>query len=71
MRYVLENIEAGKLPGEIKRRGISDRQRVHVIVDTLEDSLPLAAMAEEGGAFDFLADAPDLYSLTDVRPSRA
>ncbi|HZR99892.1 MAG TPA: CopG family transcriptional regulator [Chloroflexota bacterium] len=28
----------------------------------------LAALAERGGAFDWLADEPDLYSLADGEP---
>lgn len=68
MRYVLENIEAGKLPGEIARRGIPARQRLRVVVETLSDDLPLAEMAEKGGAFAFLAEEPDLYSDADVLP---
>jgi hypothetical protein len=67
MRYVLENIEAGNLPGEIKRRGITARQRLHVIVETLGDEMPLARIAEQGGAFDFLADEPDLYGESDIK----
>lgn len=31
-------------------------------------SLELAVLAERGGAFDWLADEPDLYSLTDGEP---
>lgn len=69
MRYILDNIEAGKIPGEIQRRGIPARQRVRVVLETLDDDLPLARLAEEGGAFSFLADEPDLYSEADVRPS--
>jgi hypothetical protein len=68
MRYVLENIEAGNLPSEIKRRGIAARQRVHVIVETLSDDMPLAQIAEQGGAFDFLANEPDLYDEADILP---
>lgn len=73
MRYVLENIEAGKLADEMKRRGIALRQRVRVVVETLNGTkvsngnLPLAQMAEQSGAFDFLADEPDLYSEADIR----
>jgi len=67
MRYVLENIEIGKLSDEIERRGIAARQRARVVVETLDD-LPLAQMAEQGGAFDFLADEPDLYSEADIQP---
>lgn len=67
MRYVLEKIEAGQVPGEIRKRGISDRQMVRVVVETLDDKIPLAEMAEEGRSFAFLADEPDLYSAADVR----
>jgi hypothetical protein len=28
--------------------------------------LPMAALAQSGGAFDFLADEPDLYTDADV-----
>jgi len=69
MRYVLEDIEVGNLSGEVRKRGISERQRVRVVLDTLDDALPLAQIAEEGGSFAFLAEEPDLYSLSDVRPS--
>ena len=67
MRYVLEDIEAGKIPGETQRRGIPARQRVRVVVETLEAYLPLAHLAEEGGAFKFLEDEPELYSEADIR----
>jgi len=66
MRYVLENVEAGKLTEEIRRRGLSEHQRVRAVVETLND-LPLARIAEQGGAFDFLADEPDLYGQSDIR----
>ena len=66
MRYILENIEAGKIPGEIQRRGIPAQQRVRVVVETIDEDLPLARMAEKGGAFRFLADEPELYSEADV-----
>ena len=58
MRYVIENIEAGKLTDEIRRRGLPEHQRVRAVVETLNE-LPLARIAEQGGAFDFLADEPD------------
>lgn len=67
MRYVLEDIEAGKVSGEIERRGITPRQRVRVVLETLEPALPMARLAEEGRAFQFLADEPDLYSESDIR----
>ncbi|MEI9965188.1 MAG: hypothetical protein WDM92_11265 [Caulobacteraceae bacterium] len=67
MRYVLDNIEAGKLPSEIERRGIRASQRLRVVVETLNDELPLAGIAEQGRAFDFLRDEPDLYTEADLR----
>jgi hypothetical protein len=66
VRYVLENIEAGKLTEEIRRRGLSEHQKVRAVVETLNE-LPLARTAEQGGAFDFLADEPDLYGESDIR----
>ena len=44
-------------------------QRVRVVVETLDNDMPLARLAEEGGAFSFLGDEPDLYSEADIRPS--
>jgi len=67
MRYVLENIEAGNVPAEIQRRGIPAKQLVRVTLETLENDLSLSKLAEEGHAFDFLADEPDLYSDADIR----
>jgi hypothetical protein len=67
MRYVLEDIEAGEISLEVERRGISARQRLRVTLETLENDLPLARMAEEGRAFDFLKDEPDLYSEADIK----
>lgn len=66
MRHILEDIEAGKIPAEIARRGIRPSQRVRVLLETLSNDLPLAEMAEQGRAFDFLADEPDLYSEADI-----
>lgn len=67
MRYVLEDIEAERLPVEIRRRGISARQRLRVVVETLEEEFPLGRFAEEGGAFNFLLDEPDIYSEADIK----
>jgi hypothetical protein len=67
MKYVFEDIEAERLATEVKRRGIAPRQRLRVILETLEGELPLARAAEVGHAFDFLADEPDLYSEADIR----
>jgi hypothetical protein len=67
MRYVLENIEAERLPGEMQRRGISPGQRLRVVVETLDSDMPLAGIAEHGGAFAFLADEPDIYGEADIQ----
>ena len=67
MRHVLEDIEAGKLLGNIERRGIPLRQRLRVVVETLNSDIPLAQLAERGGAFDSLAHEPEIYSEADIR----
>ena len=71
MRYVLENIEAEKVPAEMQRRGIPPRQRLRVVVETLDETVTLAEMAERGGAFAFLANEPDIYDESDVKRSHA
>jgi hypothetical protein len=67
MRYVLEDIEVKEVSVEIERRGVKANRRVRVTVETLGDDLPLASLAEEGRAFAFLADEPDLYSEADIK----
>lgn len=65
MRQVLENIEAGQVQAEMERRGIQPRQRVRVVFETLEsDDIPIA---QEGGAFDWLKDEPDIYTAADIK----
>ena len=71
MRYVMENIEADEVPGEMKRRGIPPRQRLRVVVETLDDTLTLARAAEQGGAFAFLGEEPDIYREADIKPPNA
>ncbi|HTQ14596.1 MAG TPA: hypothetical protein VMH86_12040 [Rhizomicrobium sp.] len=70
MRYVPDDIEAAKLANEIARRGIGPRQRLRVTLETLDD-LPMARIAEEGRAFAFPADEPDLYTEADLRHRNA
>ena len=68
MRQVLENIEAGQVQAEMARRGIQPRQRVRVVFETVEsDDIPTAQMAQEGGAFDWLKEEPDLYTAADIK----
>ena len=54
--------EASQISAELARR-------VHVLVavmDSEADSLPMAAMAQAGCAFSWLADEPDLYTDVDL-----
>jgi hypothetical protein len=67
MIQVFENIEANKLSTAMKRRGILSHQRVHVVVRPTKESYPLARTAEQGGAFDWLADEPDIYTTADIK----
>ena len=46
--------EAGQLSAELARHGIT------------ADALPMAAIAQAGGAFYWLADEPDLYTDADL-----
>jgi hypothetical protein len=67
MRQVLNDIEAGKVTEELRLRGVPPNQRVRVVVESIdEDELPITAMNAAGGAFDWLADEPDLYSDADL-----
>lgn len=67
MNILTLDIEAGRLSSELVRRGIAADARVHVLVTMPDDEpLPMAALAQAGGAFDFLADEPDLYSDGDT-----
>lgn len=67
MRQVLNDIEAGKVTDELRRRGIPARQRLRVVVESIEAEEPsLTAINAAGGAFDWLAEEPDLYSDADL-----
>lgn len=57
------DIEAGQVSAELQHRGIPARPRVPVPDDV---ALPMTALAQPGGAFDFLADEPDLYTDADL-----
>lgn len=67
MQRMILDVEAGQLSTELAQRGVAPSTRVHALVEVPEDSdLPMAAIAQAGGAFDFLADEPDLYSDADL-----
>jgi hypothetical protein len=67
MQRMILDAEAGRLSEELTRRGIDARTRVHAMVEIADDTdLPMAAMAQGGEAFAFLAGEPDLYSDADL-----
>lgn len=68
MIQVLNDIEAGKLADELRKRGIPPGQRLRVVVESIEtDDLSTTAINATGGAFDWLADEPELYSDADLK----
>ncbi|HEY7242453.1 MAG TPA: hypothetical protein VH678_01045 [Xanthobacteraceae bacterium] len=67
MRQILSDIEAGKVSDELRRRGIPPRQRLRVVVESIDVGEPsITAINAAGGAFDWLAEEPDLYSDADL-----
>jgi hypothetical protein len=67
MKRIIRDIEAGKLSDELKRRGVPADLRLNVVVESAdEENLPMTRVNEAGGAFDWLADEPDLYSDSDL-----
>lgn len=67
MRQILNDIEAGKVTDELRRRGIPSRQRLRVVVESIEADEPsITTMNATGGAFNWLAEEPDLYSDADL-----
>ena len=68
MKQVLDNIEARQVFSEMSRRGIKPNQRVRVAFELIdEEDLPLGRIAQDGKAFDWLTEEPDLYSLDDLK----
>lgn len=70
MRATIDRIEAGRLlpPDDLKRLGLNPRRVVRVVLETVddEDDISITEMNAKGGAFDYLADEPDLYSDADL-----
>ena len=69
MQRITLDAEAGQLSAELARHGIAANVCVHVLVEVMDgeaDALPMAAIAQAGGAFDWLADEPDLYTDADL-----
>ena len=67
MERIILDAEAGQVSAELVRRGIAANTKVHVLVEVKEaGDLSLAAIAQAGAAFDWLADEPDLYTDADL-----
>ncbi|WP_288052054.1 hypothetical protein [Acidiphilium sp.] len=68
MQTITLDAEVGQVSAELIRRGIPASVRVHVLVEVPDhDAWPMAALAQEGGAFDGLADESDLYTDADLK----
>lgn len=67
MQRVTLDVEAGQVSAELARCGIASGTRVHALVEVVDaDALPMAAIAQAGGALDWLAGEPDLYTDADL-----
>src|SRR5207245_10601587 len=59
--------DAGRVSEQLARLGISGGTRVRVVVEVIEQEMPpMSALAQEGGAFEFLAEEPDIYTDDDL-----
>jgi hypothetical protein len=66
VQQIILDAEAGQLSAELTRRGIAADAKVHVVVELRDAEPPMAAIAQAGQAFDWLADEPDLYTDADL-----
>jgi hypothetical protein len=71
MRTTIERIEAGKiLPADqLNRLGLGPSRLLRVVLETLDaddEEISITEMNALGGAFDYLADEPDLYTDADL-----
>ena len=67
MQQITLDAEAGQVSAELTRRGVAADTRVHVLVEIVDTAEPpMAAIAQAGTGFDWLADEPDLYSDADL-----
>ena len=68
MQTIALDGEAGQVSAELTRRGIPASVRVHVLVEVPDhEAWPMAALAQEGGAFDWLAEESGLYTDADLK----
>jgi mRNA interferase MazF len=67
MQRMTLDIEAGQVSAEPAQRGIPAHTRIHVLIEVPDDAdLPVTAMAQTGGAFEFPGEGPDLYTDADA-----
>jgi hypothetical protein len=67
MERIILDTEAGQVSAELVRCGIAANVQVHALVEVKgAGDLSTAAIAQAGGAFDWLADEPDLYTDADL-----
>ena len=61
MQQIILEAGAGQVSAEPSPRGVAADTRVHVLVEILDSAEPpMAAIAQAGKGFDWLADEPDL-----------
>jgi hypothetical protein len=63
---IVLDTEAGEVSAELARRGLAPATPVHVVVQVREPDLPMARIAQAGGAFAWVSEEPDLYSDADL-----
>ena len=67
MGQIILDAKAGQISQELARRGIAADTRVHAVVEVAgPEELPMAAIAQTGEGFAWLAEEPDLYSDADL-----
>ena len=67
MERIVLDAEAGQVSAELARRGIAADTRVHVLVEVRDaEEFSAAVIAQAGGAFEWLAEEPELYSDADL-----
>lgn len=69
MRATIERIEADQIlvADQIRRLGLAPSRMLRIVLETVDEDEPsLVEMNALGGAFDHLADEPDIYSEADL-----
>ena len=67
MQQIVLDAEAGQVSTELVRRGLAATARVHVLVEVIDvTEPPMAAVAQAGKGFEWLAEEPDLYCDADL-----